>query len=226
MPTCGDTGRMNTRIRLRTDQWPLVYWLIGANVVLFLLQQASPQMILQWMALWPAGTPDTVAYGGRSLMVPQFWPWQLISYGFLHGGFGHLFFNMFALWMFGLPLEYRWGSHRFAFYYFVCLIGAGLVQLVLASSGDDIYPTVGASGAVFGLLLAYGLTYPKNKIFLIFFPVPIEARWFVIIYGAIELFLGLGGLMPGIAHFAHLGGMAFGLAVFWWWGWRPGRPPP
>ncbi len=147
---------------------------------------------------------------------------QLVTYGFLHGSFNHLFFNMFAVWMFGTPLERSWGSRRFALYFFVCVIGAGIVQLLVQTVEGGIYPTIGASGGVFGLLLAYGVMWPENRIFLIFLPIPIKAKWFVLIYGGIELLLGFTRAMPGIAHFAHLGGMIFGAVLLYKWGWRLG----
>jgi len=151
-----------------------------------------------------------------------FAPWQMISYAFLHGSFNHLFFNMFAVWMFGTPLERSWGSQRFLTYYGVCVAGAAVIQLLVQLFEGGIYPTIGASGGVFGLLLAYGVMWPHNKIFLLFFPVPISAKWFVLIYGGIELVLGLSRAMPGIAHFAHLGGMIFGVVLLYKWGWRLG----
>lgn len=158
------------------------------------------------------------------------WPWesgyfavfQLLTYGFLHGSFNHLFFNMFAVWMFGTPLERAWGSRRFAVYYFTCVVGAGLVQLLVQDITAGFGPTIGASGGVFGLLLAYGVMWPNNRIFLIFLPIPIKAKWFVLIYGGIELLLGFTDRMPGIAHFAHLGGMIFGAVLLYKWGWRLG----
>ena len=151
-----------------------------------------------------------------------FTPWQLITYGFLHGSFNHLFFNMFAVWMFGTPLERVWGTRRFLIYYTVCVAGAAVAQLGVQLFEGGIYPTIGASGGVFGLLLAYGVMWPNNRIFLIFFPVPVPAKYFVLIYGGIELLLGFSRAMPGIAHFAHLGGMFFGAALLYKWGWRPG----
>jgi membrane associated rhomboid family serine protease len=167
------------------------------------MQNISPHL-----ALWPL-------YSG------YFQPWQLISYAFLHGSFNHLFFNMFALWMFGLPIERLWGSQKFAEYFFICVLGAGLIQLLVQYLSTDIYPTIGASGAVFGLLLAYGVMWPNNKLILIFFPVPIKAKWFVLIYGAVELIFGVTGAMPQVAHYAHLGGLFFGAGLLWRWGWRP-----
>lgn len=151
-----------------------------------------------------------------------FAPWQLVSYGFMHGSFNHLFFNMFAVWMFGTPLERSWGSRRFVSYYAACVIGAAVVQLLVQLVEGGIYPTIGASGGVFGLLLAYGVMWPENRIFLIFLPIPIKAKWFVLIYGAIELTMGFTRTMPGVAHFAHLGGMIFGAVLLYKWGWRPG----
>ena len=161
------------------------------------------------LALWP-------------LESGYFTPWQLLSYAFLHGSFNHLFFNMFAVWMFGTPLEQSWGSQRFALYFATCVVGAAVMQLLVQLFEGGVYPTIGASGGVFGLLLAYGAMWPDNRIFLIFFPVPIKAKWFVLIYGGIELLLGFTRSMPGIAHFAHLGGMVFGAALMYYWGWRPG----
>jgi membrane associated rhomboid family serine protease len=160
------------------------------------------------LALWP-------------LESGYFSPWQLLSYAFLHGSFNHLFFNMFAVWMFGTPLEQAWGRQRFLVYYGACVVGAAVVQLLVQLFEGGIYPTIGASGGVFGLLLAYGAMWPENRIFLLFFPVPVKAKWFVLIYGGIELLLGFSRAMPGIAHFAHLGGMIFGAALLYRWGWRP-----
>jgi membrane associated rhomboid family serine protease len=161
------------------------------------------------LALWP-------------LESGYFTPWQLLSYAFLHGSFNHLFFNMFAVWMFGTPLEQSWGSQRFALYFGACVVGAAVMQLLVQVFEGGVYPTIGASGGVFGLLLAYGAMWPDNRIFLLFFPVPIKAKWFVLIYGGIELLLGFTRSMPGIAHFAHLGGMIFGAGLLYKWGWRPG----
>jgi membrane associated rhomboid family serine protease len=161
------------------------------------------------LALWP-------------LESGYFTPWQLVSYAFLHGNFNHLFFNMFAVWMFGTPLEQAWGSNRFVVYYLACVVGAAVMQLLVHLFEGGIYPTIGASGGVFGLLLAYGVMWPNNRVFLLFFPVPVKAKWFVLIYGGIELLLGFTRAMPGIAHFAHLGGMIFGAGLLYKWGWRPG----
>ncbi len=199
---------------------PLAFIIIGINVLVFILSM-SAEVLFAWFALWPIGSGEQMMIGNNSFSVPPFRPWQLLSYGFLHGSITHIFFNMFALFLFGLPLEAGWGRWRFAVYYFTCLIGAGLVQLVVASSSQEIYPTVGASGAVFGLLLAYGLRFPNSVIVLLIPPIPIKAKYFVVLYGAAELLFGVTGMMPGVAHFAHLGGMLFGLLLLIKWGWRP-----
>ena len=196
---------MNQQPKLQQPTRPLVaIGIIVVCVAVYLANNISAQL-----ALWP-------------LYSNYFQPWQLISYGFLHGSFNHLFFNMFALWMFGLPIEKMWGSKKFTEYYFICILGAGLIQLLVQYISGEIYPTIGASGAVFGLLLAYGVTWPNAKLFLIFFPVPIKAKWFVLIYGAAELIFGVTGAMPQVAHYAHLGGLFFGAGLLWRWGWRPG----
>lgn len=182
---------------------PIALGIIIGCVAVLLLGNLSPAL-----ALWP-------------LESGYFYPWQVFTYGFLHGDFSHLFFNMFAVWMFGTQLERNWGSNRFAVYYTTCVVGAAIVQILVQQFEGGIYPTIGASGGVFGLLLAYGAMWPRNKVFLIFLPVPIEARWFVLIYGAVELLFGVTNTMPGIAHFAHLGGMLFGAILLYRWGWRP-----
>ena len=163
---------------------------------------------------------------------PLFHSYQVFTYMFLHGGISHLFFNMFALWMFGRTLEMELGSQRFFTYYMVCGIGAALIQLgvsyaeyahlldaagVYAASRLLAIPTVGASGAVFGLLLAFGVLHPNNRIMLMFPPVVLKAKWFVLIYGLIELVFGMSGYQAGVAHFAHLGGMIWGFGLLYWW---------
>ena len=166
----------------------------------------------------PDGTPISVG----------FLPWQIITYGFMHGSFGHLFFNGLALYMFGSSLEMTWGRNRFLTYYFTCVAGAGLIQLLVATSditGQGIYPTIGASGGVFGLLLAYGMLFPNRELMLLIPPIPMKARTFVIVFGTIELLMGVFNTQSGIAHFAHLGGMLFGwLMIRYWRGQPPFKP--
>ena len=182
---------------------PVTQALIVANVAVFLLQSVAGTALVEWFALWPlaSGLSDT----------PGFQPWQLVTYGFLHGGLAHLFFNMFALYMFGSDLERLFGSRFFVLYYFACVVSAALCQLVvLAWIGAPPVPTVGASGGVYGLLLAFGMLFPRRILVLIFPPIPMPARVFVIVFGALELLLGVTGTAAGVAHFAHLGGMLGG----------------
>ena len=159
-----------------------------------------------------------------------FQPWQPLTYMFMHGGFSHLFFNMFSLWMFGRTLEWELGWKRFLIYYIVCGVGAALFQMGIAQIdlshmevGTATWarymstPTVGASGAIFGLLLAFGMMHPNAIISLIFPPISLKAKWFVVIYGVLELFLGVSGTMSGVAHFAHLGGMFWGWLLLLLW---------
>jgi membrane associated rhomboid family serine protease len=205
-------------IRQRVSNPPASLLILGITVVAWLVQSMNPIESLRLLALWPVATPELIRFSDTGVLETGFAPWQLLTYGFLHGGLGHLFFNMFALYMFGLPIEQAWGTKRFVIFYLVCIVGAGLVQLLTAAVSGDIYPTIGASGGVFGLLLAFGMMYPNQRIMLLIPPVPIKAKWFVIGYGALTLFFGVTGTMAGVAHFAHLGGMLFGLALILYWG--------
>ena len=195
--------------------------LLIANVLVFLLQLALGEKALAHFMLWPWGAAE--ATGGYGFM-----PWQLVTYGFMHdpGGFAHVIFNMLALVMFGAPLEYVWGERRFLTYYLTCVVGAGLCQLLVATwmlaESGQAYPTIGASGGVFGLLLAYGMLFPNQRVMLLIPPIPMKARTLVFVYGAIALLLGFTGLQPGVAHFAHLGGMLFGYLLIRYW---RGNPP-
>lgn len=198
---------------------PVTKALLIANGLVFLLQYLLGPDRFDMFALWPP-------VGDTGFGMGNFMPWQLVTYSFLHGNIAHVGFNMLALAMFGAPLEYTWGERRFATYYFVCVIGAGLCQLAVgywtAMQGGDLYPTLGASGGIFGLLLAYGMLFPNQRVMLLIPPVPMKARTLVIVYGAIELLLGTTGLQPGVAHFAHLGGMLFGWLLIQYW---RGKPP-
>jgi len=141
-----------------------------------------------------------------------FRPWQFVTYMFLHGSLGHIFFNMFALWMFGTAIESAWGTKTFTLYYFGAGIGAALLHMLLTPS-----IVIGASGGVFGILLAFGMMYPERRIYMILIPVGIKAKYFVMLYGAFELMMGISSLQTGIAHFAHLGGMLVGFALIKIW---------
>jgi len=165
-------------------------------------------MLFDWFALWPIG-------GG-------FAPWQLLSYALLHGGLMHLAFNMYGLWMFGSELERLWGPRRLLQYYIVCVLVAGAVQLAVASGSPAAYPTVGASGGLFGLLLGYAMLFPHRTIVLLIPPIPMPAWLFAVLYGVLELTLGVSGAQSGVAHFAHLGGMLGGWLMLRYW---RGQPP-
>ena len=189
---------------------PVTTALIVANIAVYFLQQVAPS--LQFLfALWPVGTAGVS--GGQA----GFQPWQLVTYGFLHGDIFHLAFNMYGVYMFGSALELVVGPRRYLSFYVVCVIAAAFAQLIFARLSGGFYPTVGASGGVFGLMLAYAVYFPRNKLMLIFVPVPIPARVFVAIYAVLSLFLGVTGTQSGVAHFAHLGGLVGGAAMLFYW---------
>ena len=180
---------------------PVTLALIATHIAAFLLQGVMGPSLLVNFALWPPGRPGA----------PDFELWQLLTYGFLHGGFLHLAFNMLGLYMFGPDIERLFGSRFFAAYWFACVAAAAVAHLlVTGGAGGPPAPTVGASGGVFGVLLAFGWYFPHRKVLLLIPPIPLPARVFVALYGAIELYLGVTSSMSGIAHFAHLGGMVGG----------------
>jgi membrane associated rhomboid family serine protease len=199
----------------------VIFALLIINGVVFALQQMNPVFPRFYFALWPTGDAMRMSYEQFLQYWPRgtapFMPWQLVTYSFMHGNMTHIFFNMFALWMFGRELELMMGQNRFLVYYFTCVIGAGLVQLIVAGTQGGLYPTVGASGGVFGILLAYGMAFPNRTILLLFPPIPMKAKYFVLFYGLLELYLGLSGNAPGVANFAHLGGMLFGFLLLYYW---------
>ncbi len=205
-----------------TNLPPVTKALLIANCVVFALQLLLGPA-LDPLMLWPWLPPELAPYAPQSFM-----PWQLLTHGFMHSpnNIAHLLFNMLALLMFGAQLEYAWGQRRFLTYFLVCVVGAGLCQLLVVSwgvrNGGGFFPTVGASGGVFGLLLAYGMLFPNQRVMLLIPPVPMKARTLVIVYGLIELVLGVTGTRSGVAHFAHLGGMLFGWLLIRHW---RGQPP-
>ena len=212
--------------------------LLIINIIFFLATWAAESVwridLSQYLGLHYIGASD-------------FRPYQFVTYMFMHGNFAHIFFNMFALWMFGNSIENVWGPKRFLIFYFVCGIGAGLTQELVqyiqlsdliqnyqyVRMGNRSIPvdeylnmltTVGASGAVYGILLAFGMMWPNSRIY-IYFAIPIKAKWFVIIYGLLELFSGFSSV-DNVAHFAHVGGMLFGFLLIMYWryqmgDWRP-----
>ena len=203
-----------------TNLPPVTKALLIANGLVFLLQLALGDATLSAFMLWPLGN------GSDPYATSDFLPWQVLTYGFMHGNIGHLLFNMLALLMFGAPVEHLWGQRRFLTYYLVCVIGAAVFQLIVGawtlSQGGEPYPTIGASGGVFGLLLAYGMLFPNQRVMLLIPPIPMKARTLVIVYGVVTLLMGITNTMPGVAHFAHLGGMVFGWLLIRHW---RGQPP-
>jgi membrane associated rhomboid family serine protease len=187
--------------------------IVGANVAVFLLQLFGSGLTL--FALWP-------------LQHPFFRPWQVLTYGFMHGSWLHIFFNMFAVFMFGSEVERLFGARRYLVYYLLCVVGAALMHLIVVqvTPGMPLAPTVGASGGVFGLLLAFGMAFPRRELIIFPIPVPIQAWLAVTLYGAMELYLGVTRTASGIAHFAHLGGMATGFVLIRYWQAQRRRPPP
>ena len=188
--------------------------LLVANVIVFGLQWLTGPLLELNFALWP---PADVQYPHAGHLQA----WQPITYAFLHGSPQHLFFNMLALYMFGGDVERLLGVRRYTIYYFACVLGAAAAQLVVMGQMEGPpHATLGASGGVFGLLLAFGMAYPQRRIMLLFPPIPMPAWLFVTLYGLLELTLGVTGTNDGVAHFAHLGGMAAGFVLLTNWGWK------
>jgi membrane associated rhomboid family serine protease len=181
---------------------PVTRALLLINVAVFFLARLFGGGIESVFALWPLGT--------------NFLPWQVVTYSFLHGSFEHLFFNMLGLWMFGSELERIWGEKRFVQFYAASVLAAALAQLVVTAVMGSVYPTVGASGGLFGLLFAFAVMFP-NRVILLFFVIPMKARYLVALYGLLELYQGVYVMNSGVAHFAHLGGMVGGLLMIRYW---------
>lgn len=190
---------------------PVIDTLLVVNVIAFVWLLSAPYVGMQHFALWPMLPEDSIPTPA-GVPAGEFHFWQLLTYAFLHGGLLHLAINMFVLWMFGGPIERVWGSRVFAVYYFFCVVGAGAVQVTMTSIGlTPPAPSVGASGGVFAILLAFGMRFPDQYLILLIPPIPIKAKYFVILLGALQLFAGVFGTQAGVANFAHLAGMAFGL---------------
>lgn len=186
-------------------------WIITGG---FLLQLLVGDALLRWFALWPIGAEDELG--------TAFLPWQILTYAALHGDFIHLLFNGLALWMFGAAIELTWGARRFLQFAIACVIAAGMTQLLLGLAGVlPAAPTIGISGLTYGLLLAYGMMFPEQRVLLLIPPMPIKAKYLVLIFAALSLFMGLTGA-GGVAHFAHLGGMLGGWLMIRYW---RGDPP-
>ena len=205
---------------------------------------------LAYVVLRTRGVDLNDIFGLHFLLASRFHIYQLFTYMFMHGGWDHIFFNMFALWMFGCVMERVWGPKKFLFYYIFCGVGAGIIQEIaqyvelysllsgqpgvefttlFSSAWSDsalaeslnAWTTVGASGAIYAILLAFGMTFPNERIFIFPLPIPIKAKWFVMAYVAIELFSALGTSSDNVAHFAHLGGMLFGFLLIRYWEHHP-----
>ena len=198
---------------------PVIKNLVIINTIMLVATYINGDFMYQTLSLFPFESP-------------LFKPYQLITHMFMHGGFWHLFFNMYTLIIFGSMLERVWGSKKFLLFYFVTGIGAALMhnlvlhlQINAFEAANNIVsasnimrtPTVGASGAIYGVLLGYGMLFPNNVLQLIFPPIALKAKWFVVIFGVIELITGLTGMGGNVAHFAHLGGMLFGLILILFW---------
>ena len=195
---------------------PLTRTLIGINMAMFVAGSLFGDVLTLKLALWPIHSAALAGIAG-------FQPWQVLTYSFLHGTIRHLGFNMFALYMFGSELERLWGPKRFLNLYLASVISAALAQLAVSSLASvEPYPTIGASGGVFGLLLAFALYFPSRTVMLLFPPIPMPAWLFVTLYGIVELYLGVTGTEEGVAHFAHLGGMLGAWLLIQYW---RGRPP-
>jgi membrane associated rhomboid family serine protease len=190
---------------------PITKWLLIVNVAVFflddLLRLSAGFSFVGLFALWPLG------HG--------FLPWQVVTYSFLHGDILHLLFNMFALWMFGAELERVWGDRRYLQFYAASVLTAAATQLVVTGLTGSPYPTIGASGGVYGLLLGFGMMFPNRQIMLLIPPIPMKAKTYVIIFGVLELWMGLR-VQDAVAHFAHLGGMLGAFLMIRYW---RGQPP-
>jgi len=184
--------------------------IIAINVLLFIATIYSGNTMYEYLALF-------------NYKSPYFQGWQMITHMFMHGSFSHLLFNMFGLFMFGSRLEQMWGPKRYINFYLITGLGAALLHTLVQdyeiTQGmvSINQPTVGASGALFGILVAFAMYWPNTELFLLFIPIPIKAKWAVIGYAIFELFAGISGFQAGVAHFAHLGGALFGFLLVQYW---------
>jgi membrane associated rhomboid family serine protease len=191
---------------------PITRALLLICTAVFCAQMLLGDWIEVWFALWPLGSG-------------HFLPWQVLSYAFLHGDMGHLFFNMLGLWMFGAEIETIFGPKRYLQYLAASALSGALIQLLISPLLGTMGATIGASGALFGLLLAFGTLFPDRIIMPLFPPIPMKAKYFVLVFGAIELFFGMTSMRGGVAHFAHLGGMLGGWLMLRYWRGLPPFPP-
>ena len=209
---------------------PATQALLWALAIAFLLQTLAGDIAVLPLKLWPLGDYTGTYPGTQQVVTVGFRPWQLFTYGFLHGGMGHLFFNALALFQFGPAIEQAWGSRRFAIYFLASVAGSGAMQLLVSSMRpQDYYPVIGASGGIYAVLLAYAVLFPRQRLMLLLPPIPVSARTLVIVFGVAALLFGLSGTVDGIAHFVHLGGLLVGWLLIRFWirrgGPRQPRPP-
>ena len=203
---------------------PVVKNLLIINTLVFIaLQIPSISGVLDvYGMLWPAGTPAAIPQADGLAAVPQFYPWQLLTSGFMHHGFGHFLFNMIGLWLFGMRIESVLGSRRFLIFFLACVVGGSLVQLVAVSwpwwagATGLIVPTLGASGGVLGVAVAFAMFYPDEPIYL-YFVLRVPAKWLVLGFAVFGVFAGITGVQGGVAHWAHLGGMLVGALMILYW---------
>ena len=193
-----------------TQSRPITYHLIIVNVIFFLATLINENFMIANFGLWHPHSP-------------YFKVWQPLSYMFMHGGFWHILFNMYSLWIFGMAVERFIGDRKFLILYFATGLGAAAAQLAVQSFTGLYYPTVGASGCVYGIIVAFAVLFPQTQLTLIFPPVTLSAKMMAIIFIGIELFLGITGTQEGVAHFAHLGGALIGWLLIWWWYKKPKR---
>jgi len=199
-------------LQQKTPRTPIVSILLLINGAAFFLELLAPGFVIRHFALWPLGDVQMMEALPAQMVTGEFHLWQLLTYAFLHGSVWHLFLNMFVLWMFGMPVEAVWGRRLFIFYYLICVVGAAIVQLLVVSSGVQAgAPSLGASGGVFAILMAFGMLYPNQTVVLLFPPIPMKAKYFVVLIGIVQLMMGLSVSQTGVAYFAHLAGMVFGL---------------
>ncbi len=201
----------NMRPRRQSGIPDVVFALLIANGLVYALERFNPEFMIYYFGLWPFDSG-------------LFRPWQLITYGFLHDvqTLYHIGFNMLGLWMFGRHVEPIMGPKRFLIFYITCVVGAGFIQILVAGIQGGAYYTVGASGGLMGILLAYAMAFPNQIIMLLIPPVPMKAKYFVLLFTLASIFLGVSGAVPGVAHFAHLGGMLFGFLLWQYW-YKPRR---
>lgn len=200
---------------------PVTTYLLWTIGIVFLLQWLLPQRITDWFLLWPIITDQPTS---------GFMPWQLLTHALMHGGVGHLLFNALGIFQFGAVLEMTWGSKRYVQFLVVCALGAGLVQLLVATLALQqgyLITSLGISGVVYGLLVAYAMYFPHQRMMLMLPPIELSARTLAIVFGVLALVMGVTGSQQGVAHFAHLGGLAAGwLMVRYWRGQPPFRRKP